>query len=130
MLPISHPSASANCQMPSGLFPEFKKNIASGVFSIAIGAVTVAICNHIDTVFNVPAQESLARSLGPDKYNEYLDLRQDALIFAAEAAVLSFFVFFANPLDTLNKAGKSLYDRVCSNSVPSSTSVTNQKKCN
>lgn len=119
MLPISHSSASANCQMPSRTSPKFKKNIANGVFSIAIGAVTVAICNHVNTVFNVPAQKFLARNLGPDKYSEYRDLRQDALIFAAEAAVLSFFVFFANPLDTLHKVGKSLHDRVCSSSVPS-----------
>ena len=114
MLPISHSSASANGQMPSVLSPEFKKNIANGVFSIAIGTVTVAICNHVNTVFNVPAQEFLARNLGPDKYSEYRDLRQDALIFAAEAAVLSFFVYLCEPLDNLCTVGKSLYDRVCS----------------
>ena len=70
--------------------------IKKGLFSMCTGVMTVAIYHQVENFLNQPSEDFLARHMTPDKFNQYLALRQNNQALVTDAAALSLALFFSS----------------------------------
>lgn len=89
-----------------------------GIFSICSGAMSVTVCDLIESKLNQSAHEFISDSMDYNQFIEYSDHNRSVAVYFAQSATLSLALFSATGgLTGLLNIGKSLYARVCNHLV-------------
>ncbi len=79
--------------------------------------VTVAIYHQVENFLNKPNDDLLAGYLSPDKFDQYLELRQNNLDLVTDVAALSLGLFLSSISEghiiSMQRNIAHLFDRAC-----------------